>query len=73
LGLTVKNSKLMLSTAVAVSTILGIGAASAADLAMKAMPYAAPVRVFSWTGCYVGVLLALARCVTLLALACRRW
>jgi outer membrane immunogenic protein len=50
-----KNSKLMLSIAVAISTILSIGAASAADLPMKAMPYAAPVRVFSWTGCYVGV------------------
>jgi outer membrane immunogenic protein len=50
-----KNSKLMLSTALAISTILGIGAASAADLAVKAMPYAAPVRVFSWTGCYAGV------------------
>jgi len=50
-----KNSKLMLSTAVAISTILGIGAASAADLAVKAMPYAAPKPVFSWTGCYVGV------------------
>jgi outer membrane immunogenic protein len=50
-----KNSKPMLSTAVAISTMLGIGAASAADLSVKAMPYAAPVRVFSWTGCYAGV------------------
>jgi outer membrane immunogenic protein len=50
-----KNSKLILSAAVAVSAMLGIGAASAADLAVKAMPYAAPVPVFSWTGCYVGV------------------
>jgi outer membrane immunogenic protein len=24
-------------------------------MAMKAAPYAAPVRVFSWTGCYIGV------------------
>jgi len=50
-----KNSKLMLCTAVALSTIVGIGAASAADLPMKAMPYAVPVPAFSWTGCYVGI------------------
>jgi outer membrane immunogenic protein len=50
-----KNSKLILSAAVAAGAMLGIGAASAADLAVKAMPYAAPVPVFSWTGCYVGV------------------
>jgi outer membrane immunogenic protein len=49
-----KNSKLMLSTAVAVCAMLGVGAASAADLAVKAMPYAAPMPVFSWTGFYVG-------------------
>jgi outer membrane immunogenic protein len=51
----VRNSKLLLSAAVAIGTMLGVGAASAADLGMKAMPYGAPVRVFSWTGCYVGV------------------
>jgi outer membrane immunogenic protein len=50
-----KPSKLILSAAVSVSAIFGIGAASAADLAVKAMPYAAPAPVFSWTGCYVGV------------------
>jgi outer membrane immunogenic protein len=50
-----KSSKPILSAAVAVGTMLGIGAASAADLAVKAMPYAAPVPVFSWTGCYIGV------------------
>jgi outer membrane immunogenic protein len=49
---TMKNSKLI--AAVAVSAMLGIGAASAADLAVKAMPYAAPAPAFSWTGCYVG-------------------
>jgi outer membrane immunogenic protein len=49
-----KNSKPILSAAVAVSAILGIGAASAADLAVKAMPYAAPAPAFSWTGCYLG-------------------
>ena len=47
-----KYSKLMLSTAAAVS-ILGVGAASAADLPVKARPYVAP-PVFSWTGCYAG-------------------
>jgi outer membrane immunogenic protein len=50
-----KNSKLFVSAAVAVSAMLGIGTASAADLSVKAMPYAAPAPVFSWTGCYVGV------------------
>jgi outer membrane immunogenic protein len=55
LGLTMQNSKLMLSAVVAAGAMLGIGAASAADLAVKAMPYAAPAPVFNWTGCYVGV------------------
>jgi outer membrane immunogenic protein len=50
-----KNSKIILSAAVAVIAILGIGAASAADLAVKAMPYVAPAPAFSWTGFYVGV------------------
>ncbi len=49
-----KNSKLI-SAAVALSAMLGVGAAQAADLPMKAAPYAAPVPVFSWTGCYIGV------------------
>jgi outer membrane immunogenic protein len=50
-----KRSKLIISAAVSVSAIFGIGAASAADLAVRAMPYAAPAPAFSWTGCYVGV------------------
>ncbi len=50
-----KYSKLMLSAAAAVGTVLGVGAASAADLPVKARPYAAPVPVFTWTGCYIGV------------------
>jgi outer membrane immunogenic protein len=54
LGATMKDSKLILSAAFAVSAMLGIGAASAADLPMKSMPYAAPVPVFSWTGFYIG-------------------
>ncbi len=48
-----KNSKLIISTAAAVASFFGIGAASAADLAVKAA-YAAP-PAFSWTGCYAGV------------------
>ena len=50
------NSKLTLSAAVAISAILGIGDASAADLAArpytKAPVYSAPP--ISWTGCYIG-------------------
>ena len=48
-----RNSKLICA-AVAVSAMFGIGAASAADLPMKGMPYSAPAPIFSWTGCYVG-------------------
>lgn len=47
-----KTSKLILSAAAAVSAILGIGAATAADLPVKALPPAVPA--FSWTGCYLG-------------------
>jgi outer membrane immunogenic protein len=50
----VKNSK-QISAVVAISATLGIGAAQAADLPMKAAPYVAPAPVFSWTGCYIGV------------------
>ncbi len=36
--------------------VLGAASAMAADLPMKAAPrYMAPVPVFSWTGCYIGV------------------
>src|SRR5205807_1798950 len=51
----VKNSKLVLSAAIVVGTMFGACAASAADLAARPMPYAAPAPAFSWTGCYVGV------------------
>jgi outer membrane immunogenic protein len=50
-----KNSRLIVSATVAVSAVLGIGSASAADLPVKASPYIAPAPAFSWTGCYVGV------------------
>src|SRR5437879_4171990 len=49
-----KNLKI-LSAALAVSAMVSAGAASAADLAARPMPYAAPAPAFSWTGCYVGV------------------
>jgi outer membrane immunogenic protein len=39
----------------ALFVVLGSATGLAADLPMKAMPYAAPAPVFSWTGCYVGV------------------
>jgi opacity protein-like surface antigen len=45
----------MFSAALAAGAIACAGAASAADMAVKAAPYAAPAPVFSWTGCYVGV------------------
>jgi outer membrane immunogenic protein len=46
------DSRPVFSAAVAMSAVLGIGAASAADLPVKAAPRAVPV--LSWTGCYVG-------------------
>jgi outer membrane immunogenic protein len=35
-------------------TIAGFGAASAADMAVKARPVPMPVAVYNWTGCYIG-------------------
>jgi outer membrane immunogenic protein len=32
----------------------GVGAASAADMAVKARPVVVPPPVFTWTGCYLG-------------------
>ena len=49
-----KNSKQIVSIAVAVSAILGIGSAFAADMAVKAPPVVAPVVAYNWTGCYIG-------------------
>ncbi|HEV7636797.1 MAG TPA: outer membrane beta-barrel protein [Bradyrhizobium sp.] len=34
--------------------VAGIGAASAADMAVKARPMVAPVMTYDWTGCYIG-------------------
>lgn len=48
------NSKATVSALVAVSAILGISAASAADMAVKARPMVAPVVTYNWTGCYIG-------------------
>src|SRR5690348_15853345 len=31
------------------------GAASAADMAVKARPLPPPVPVYNWTGCYIGI------------------
>lgn len=52
-----KNSKLILSAAVAISAMLGTGAASAADLAARPYTKAPPpaVAIATWTGCYIGV------------------
>src|SRR5262245_48658532 len=36
------------------SGILSVGAASAADMAVKAPPPPPPVVVAAWTGCYIG-------------------
>ncbi len=46
-----RKSHLIL-TAFAVSTIAGLGFASAADLPVKALPPVVPV--YNWTGCYIG-------------------
>jgi outer membrane immunogenic protein len=49
-----KNSGWALASAVTLA-VSGIGAASAADMAVKARPMPAPpVMTYNWTGCYVG-------------------
>ena len=35
-------------------SMAGLGTASAADMAVKARPMAAPVMAYNWTGCYLG-------------------
>jgi outer membrane immunogenic protein len=37
------------------ATVMGVGAASAADLPVKAPPAPAPVPPYNWTGLYVGI------------------
>lgn len=49
-----KNSKLIVAAAAAVSAMLGISAASAADLPIKGPPTVAAPLPFSWTGFYIG-------------------
>ena len=51
-----KNSRLILSAAIAVSVILGNGAASAADLPARVYPKALVTAesAYNWTGFYVG-------------------
>jgi outer membrane immunogenic protein len=48
-----KTSELISSAAIAVSVILGIGAASAADMPVKARPVAVDA-VYNWSGFYIG-------------------
>jgi outer membrane immunogenic protein len=51
-----RNSKLIVSAAVAISAIVGVGAASAADLAARPYTKAAPMMVamYDWSGLYIG-------------------
>jgi outer membrane immunogenic protein len=52
-----QNSKMIFSAALAVSAMLGIAAASAADLPARTYtkaPAPAPMMVYNWTGCYIG-------------------
>jgi outer membrane immunogenic protein len=53
-----RNSKLIVSATVAISAIVGIGTASAADLPARTYSKAAPMMVdpaYNWSGWYVGV------------------
>ena len=49
-----RSSKLIVSATIAVGSILGIGSASAADMAVKAPVYKALPVVDPWVGFYVG-------------------
>src|ERR1700709_2311200 len=52
-----RNSKWIVSTAVAIGTIIGIGSASAADLAARPYTKAPPMMVamYDWSGFYIGI------------------
>jgi outer membrane immunogenic protein len=55
-----RNSKLIVCAAVAIGAILGVTAASAADLAAAPRAYSkapvvVPAPVFNWTGFYIGI------------------
>jgi outer membrane immunogenic protein len=52
-----RNSKLIVSATFAISAILGIGTASAADLAARPYTKAAPMMValYDWSGFYIGL------------------
>ena len=52
-----QNSKLIVSAAIAISAIVGIGAAAAADMAPRytKAPPIAPVMLYDWSGFYVGL------------------
>ncbi len=49
-----RSLKFIGPTAIAVSTVLGMGAANAADLPVKAPPIAPP-QIYGWTGFYAGL------------------
>lgn len=52
-----RNSNWIVSSSVAMSVIVGIGTASAADMAPRysKAPVAAPVVSYNWSGCHVGI------------------
>jgi outer membrane immunogenic protein len=52
-----RNLKLIFSAAVAITAIVGIGAASAADMAPRytKAPPIAPVMLYDWSGFYIGL------------------
>jgi outer membrane immunogenic protein len=52
---TVKNSRPIVSAAVAIGAMLDMAAASAADLSLKSPSYPQPIPAFSWSGFYAGV------------------
>jgi outer membrane immunogenic protein len=49
-----RNSNLIVSATVAISAILGLGAASAADMAQRYTKAPATASIYNWTGFYIG-------------------